>query len=238
MLVTGGTGAAGAHTARWLAGRGAQRLLLVSRRGPDAPGAEQLRAELEHAGAEVAIVACDTADRAALAAVIDAVPESCPLTAVVHAAGALDDGVLDALTPERFAVPLRAKLTAALNLHELTVEHDLSAFVVFSSVMGVLGNAGQGNYAAANAAVDALVAGRRAAGLPGTAVAWGAWGSGGLLGAHVADRLRDFGLPPMDPAAAVAALGRALDLDDTQILVADADWHRFAAGWACARTRC
>ncbi|QMU70752.1 type I polyketide synthase [Streptacidiphilus sp. P02-A3a] len=230
VLVTGGTGAVGAHAARWLAAQGADRLLLVSRRGPDAPGAQALRAELEGAGAAVQLVACDTADRAALAAVLADVPEEFPLTAVVHAAGVLDDGVLDALTPERFAVPLRAKLTAARNLHELTAGLDLSAFVVFSSVMGVVGNAGQGNYAAANAAVDALIAERRAAGLPGTAIAWGAWAGGGLLTGGVADRLRELGLPVMPPETAVTAIGRALAEDDALVLVADVDWRRFAAG--------
>ncbi|KIQ67246.1 polyketide synthase [Kitasatospora griseola] len=230
VLVTGGTGGVGSHTARWLAGQGAERLLLVSRRGADAPGTDELRAELTALGAEVAFAACDVADPAALAALVADIPARYPLSAVVHAAGVLDDGVLDALDPARFAVVLRAKLTAARNLHEATAGLDLAAFVVFSSVMGVVGNAGQGNYAAANAAVDALVAARRAAGLPGTSVAWGAWAGRGMLADEVAGRLRDFGLPVMEPETAVTAIGRALEADDTLVVVADVDWKRFTAG--------
>ncbi|MFD7412635.1 type I polyketide synthase [Kitasatospora purpeofusca] len=230
VLVTGGTGGVGSHTARWLAGQGAERLLLVGRRGADAPGADELRAELTALGAEVTIAACDVADPVALAALVADIPARHPLSAVVHAAGVLDDGVLDALDPARLAAVLRAKLTAARNLHEATAGLDLSAFVVFSSVMGVVGNAGQGNYAAANAAVDALVAARRAAGLPGTSVAWGAWAGPGLLADEVAARLRDFGLPVMEPETAVTAIGLALAEDDALVLVADVDWRRFAAG--------
>nr|ADC79616.1 BafAI [Streptomyces lohii] len=228
VLVTGATGGVGSHTARWLAGQGAERLLLVSRRGADAPGTDALRAELTALGAEVAFAACDVADPAALAALVAGIPARYPLSAVVHAAGVLDDGVLDALDPARLAVVLRAKLTAARNLHEATADLGLSAFVVFSSVMGVVGNAGQGNYAAANAAVDALVAARRAAGLPGTSVAWGAWAGPGMLADEVAARLRDFGMPVMEPETAVTAIGRALAEDDALVVVADVDWRRFA----------
>ncbi|MFE0583347.1 SDR family NAD(P)-dependent oxidoreductase, partial [Streptomyces sp. NPDC058874] len=236
VLVTGGTGGVGSHTARWLAGQGAERLLLVSRRGADAPGTDALRAELTALGAEVAFAACDVADPVALAALIDAIPVQYPLSAVIHAAGVLDDGVVDALDPARLAVVLRAKLTAARNLHEATAGLNLSAFVVFSSVMGVLGNAGQGNYAAANAAVDALVAARRAAGLPGTSVAWGAWAGPGMLADDVAARLRDFGMPVMEPETAVTAIGRALAEDDALVMVADIDWRRFTAGMGLRST--
>ncbi|WP_221349343.1 type I polyketide synthase [Streptomyces beigongshangae] len=229
VLVTGGTGGVGSHVARWLAARGAGHLLLVGRRGPRAPGADALRAELEESGAAVTVAACDVADPQQVTELLGTLPRDRPLTAVVHAAGVLDDGVLDGLTPARLAASLRAKVTAADVLHRATAHLDLSAFVVFTSVMGVVGNAGQANYAAANAASESLVASRRADGLPGTALAWGAWGAGeGMLADGVADRLRERGLFPMDPAAAVTALGRALAEDDALVVVADADWRRFA----------
>ncbi|GHF52643.1 hypothetical protein GCM10010218_37630 [Streptomyces mashuensis] len=236
VLVTGGTGALGAHVARWLAGNGARHLLLLSRRGEDAPGAAELRDELTGLGAKVTLAACDVADRDSLAAVIDAIPAELPLTAVVHTAGVLDDGVLDALTPERFATVLAPKADAAYALHELTRDLGLSAFVLFSGVAGTLGDAGQANYAAANAYLDALAAYRRAHGLPATSVAWGRWGESGLAaGGAVGDRLDRGGFPAMDPRLAIGALQQALDHDETVVAVADIRWERFAPGFTSVR---
>ncbi|WP_405812824.1 SDR family NAD(P)-dependent oxidoreductase [Streptomyces sp. NBC_01390] len=227
VLITGGTGGVGAQVARELAGQGATHLLLLSRRGPAAPGADDLCAELTALGARVTVAACDAADRTQLAAVVAAIPEEEPLSTVVHAAGVLDDGTLDALDPARLATLMRVKVTAARALHEVTDGLGLTDFVMFSSFMGVLGSAGQGNYAAANAALDALVAERRAAGLPGTSVAWGAWAGGGMVDDAIADRLRRLGISPMEPTAAVRAMTAALADRDELCVVADVDWQRY-----------
>ncbi|MFI6575113.1 type I polyketide synthase [Nocardiopsis sp. NPDC050513] len=236
VLVTGGTGALGAHTARWLARRGADHLLLVSRRGADSPGARELAEELRAVGAKVTLAACDVADRAALAEVLAAVPEEYPLRAVVHTAAALDDGPVHALTPDQVACALRAKADGAVHLHELTRDLDLSAFVLYSSVSAVFGVSGQGNYAPGNAFCEALAHHRRALGLPATSVAWGAWSGRGMAeDGAVAHLLRRHGLPTMDPDAAVAALGHALDRDLTALAIADVDWPRFRAALTANR---
>ncbi|MFE3457714.1 SDR family NAD(P)-dependent oxidoreductase [Nocardiopsis aegyptia] len=236
VLVTGGTGALGSHTARWLARRGAQHLLLLSRRGTEAPGAKALEAELRSIGAEVTIASCDVADRSALAAVLDRVPGKFPLRAVVHAAASLDDGAIDDLTPDQVACALRAKGDAAVHLHELTQGLDLSAFVVYSSVSAVFGVTGQGNYAPGNAFCEALVHHRRALGLPATSISWGAWADGGMAeDTAVAELLRRHGLPTMDPGAAITMLERVLDRDLPALAVADVDWPRFRAAFTVNR---
>ena len=176
VLITGGTGMAGSTLARHLvAHHGVRDLVLLSRRGPDAPGAAELIAELEAAGARVRVVACDAADRAALAKAIADISAQQPLSGVIHAAGVLDDAMVTSLTPERIDAVLRAKVDAAWNLHELTRDLDLSAFVMFSSMAGLVGSSGQGNYAAANSFLDGLAAHRRAHGLPAISLAWGLW---------------------------------------------------------------
>ncbi|MBU7600901.1 SDR family NAD(P)-dependent oxidoreductase [Streptomyces sp. P38-E01] len=208
VLVTGGTGGRGAHVARWLAGAGAERLVLLGRRGPGAPGADALRAELTDLGAHVTLAACDAADRDALAAVLADIPDATPLTAVVHAAGVVDDGVLDDLTPDRFAALHHARTAPALHLDELTCGLDLDAFVLCSSVAGTIGTAGRANLAAATAVLDALARRRRAAGLPATAIGWGAW-----IGDDTpAPRPQQTGAghPAVHPDLALAALRQAV----------------------------
>ncbi|WP_228567167.1 type I polyketide synthase [Nocardia sp. SYP-A9097] len=181
VLITGATGALGRLIARHLVREyGVRRLLLVSRRGGQAAGIAELCAELSGLGAEVVVAACDVADREALARTLDGIPAAHPLTGVIHAAGILDDGVTGALTAERIDGVLRPKVDAAWNLHELTRHAGLAAFVLFSSVAGVFGTAGQGNYAAANAFLDALARQRRAEGLAGIALGWGAWAERGM----------------------------------------------------------
>ncbi|WP_420884071.1 SDR family NAD(P)-dependent oxidoreductase, partial [Micromonospora sp. CPCC 205547] len=218
VLVTGGTGGLGALVARHLAAHhGVRRLLLASRRGPDAPGADALHAELTALGAAVTIVACDVADRDALAALV----AGHPIGAVVHTAGVLDDGVVSALDPDRLDTVLAAKAEAAWHLHELSRDRDLSAFVLFSSIAGTLSPTGQANYAAANAFLDALARHRRAAGLPAVAMAFGPWaGAGMAAGLDDADlsRMRRQGLPALTPAEGLALFDAALAADRAAVL--------------------
>ncbi|MFF5604609.1 type I polyketide synthase, partial [Streptomyces noursei] len=202
VLITGGTGGLGAQVARHLVDEhGVRNLLLVSRRGPAAPGVVELVAALEALGAEVVVRACDVAEGAAVAALVADASRERPLSAVVHAAGVLDDGVIGSLSADRLGVVLRPKVDAAWHLHEATRGMDLGAFVVFSSVAGTFGSPGQGNYAAANAFLDALMVRRRAAGLPGVSLAWGPWErSGGMTGTlsdAEAERLARSGMPPL-----------------------------------------
>ncbi|NUR63297.1 MAG: SDR family NAD(P)-dependent oxidoreductase [Catenulispora sp.] len=219
-LLTGATGALGSAVARHLVtAHGVRHLLLASRRGPDAPGASALRAELEGLGATVDLVACDVADRDAAAAMLAAIGADRPLRAVVHAAGVLDDGVLTSLTPERVDAVLRPKADAAWNLHELTAGRDLTAFVLFSSAAGVLGAPGQGGYAAANAYLDALAAHRRGQGLPAHSLAWGLWSaeSGGMAGED-ARNSDSVGIRALSAAEGLRLFDAALAAEDAVLL--------------------
>ncbi|GAA2716424.1 type I polyketide synthase [Streptomyces luteosporeus] len=211
ILVTGGTGGLGGVLARHLATRHhARHLVLVSRRGLRSPGAQRLQAELEEAGARVDVVACDAADRTQLAAVVATYAHE--LSAVVHAAGVLDDGVLEALTPDRLAAVLRPKADAAWHLHELTRHLPLSHFVLFSSAAGLLGHAGQANYAAANAFLDALAHHRAALGLPALSLVWGPWAGGEGMAARTAGPgpAMDGVLRAVSPAQGLAMFDAAL----------------------------
>ncbi|MFB6392740.1 type I polyketide synthase [Polymorphospora sp. 2-325] len=229
VLITGGTGALGRLVARHLLEHGRSRhLLLTSRRGPDAPGAADLAAELDALGAaSVRVVACDIADPAAVAGLLAGVPAEHPLTAVLHLAGVLDDGVVATQTPERIAAVLRPKATGAWHLHEQTRDLGLAAFVLFSSAAGLLGSPGQAGYAAANAYLDALAARRRAQGLPAQSLAFGLWelpgGMADQVGAAGLGRMRRAGLAPLSAEAGLALLDRALAANAPLPVLADLD---------------
>ncbi|HEX4818224.1 MAG TPA: SDR family NAD(P)-dependent oxidoreductase, partial [Nonomuraea sp.] len=233
VLITGGTGALGARTARRLAHDGARHLILASRRGPGAPGAAALADELRALGAEVDVVASDVGDRDSVAALL----AKFPVTSVIHAAGTLDDAVVDALTLPQLARVLRVKAEGARHLHELTQDRDLDDFILFSSISGVLGIPGQGCYAPGNAYLDALAEHRRALGLPATSYAWGPWAGEGMATGPVGDRLGRHGVPAMDPDRALAVLGRSGAEPRATVMVAAFAWDRFLLAYSEARRR-
>ncbi|MEU5733322.1 SDR family NAD(P)-dependent oxidoreductase, partial [Streptomyces antimycoticus] len=228
VLITGGTGGLGALLARHLVvEHGVRSLVLTSRRGVEAPGAAELVAELAGLGARAEVVACDVADRASVESLLAGIGSEHPLSAVVHAAGVLDDGVVESLTPERVDKVLRPKVDAALHLHELTRDLDLSAFVVFSSASSNFGGGGQANYAAANAFLDALAHQRRALGLPAVSLAWGMWEQRsemtGDLGEADLQRIARAGLNALSSEEGLALFDDALGTDETVLVPTHVD---------------
>jgi NADP-dependent 3-hydroxy acid dehydrogenase YdfG/acyl carrier protein len=220
VLITGGTGGLGAAVARHLAGAcGVRRLLLASRNGAAAEGAGELAAQLEELGCEVQVAACDVADRGQLEALLAAVPQEHPLTAVVHTAGVLDDGLIESLDDERLARVLAPKLDASINLHELVEQAEL---ILFSSAAAAAGSPGQANYAAANAFLDALAANRRAQGLPGISLAWGAWDHSIGMTETLSDadraRLARIGIGPLSEQRGLELFDIARGIDRSLVL--------------------
>jgi pimaricinolide synthase PimS1 len=218
VLVTGGTGGLGALVARHLAEcHGARHLLLLSRSGRDAEGADELKAGLEELGAETTIAACDVSDRKALKKILASIPAEHPLGAVIHCAGSIADGTVETMTAEQIERVLTPKADAAWNLHELTQDAELSAFILFSSAAGVFGGPGQGNYAAANVFLDALAQRRQAEGLPATAIAWGLWerasGMASSLGEADLMRMRRSGVEALSDERGLALFDSALYTD-------------------------
>ncbi|MFF0968774.1 type I polyketide synthase [Streptomyces sp. NPDC003703] len=230
VLVSGAGGALGRAVGRHLAGAyGVRRLVLASRRGPSDPAMTALRDELAALGADIAVAACDLADPAATAALLDAHP----VDAVVHVAGVLDDGLVTSLTPERVAAVLRPKVDAAWNLHQLTQDRPLTAFVLFSSAAGTVGNAGQGSYAAANSYLDALATHRAHHGLPGLSLAWGLWADGSGMAGELAEadraRLDRSGVREMSEAEGLALFDTACAADRAALVPIRFDFKALAA---------
>jgi mycoketide-CoA synthase len=223
VLITGGTGGLGAVLAQHLVQEyGIRSVLLASRRGSAADGAGELQARLEELGARVQIAACDVSDREQLATLLATVPAEYPLGAVVHAAGVLDDGVIDTLTAERVDRVLAPKVDAAWHLHELTRGMNLWAFVMFSSMAGAFGAPGQGSYAAANVFLDALAAHRRAHGLAAISLAWGLWAQDsamtGGLGEADLTRMQRSGVAAMSTVEGLELFDGAFGIDEALVI--------------------
>ncbi|BCL26237.1 type I polyketide synthase [Streptomyces aurantiacus] len=241
VLITGGTGGLGRAVARHLAtAHGVRHLLLAGRRGEDAEGVADLRGDLAAGGAEVRVAACDVTDPDALVGLLADIPATHPLTAVVHAAGVIDDSLITAMTPDRLDTVLAPKADAAWQLHRLTRELDLSAFVLFSSAASVLGSAGQANYAAANTFLDALAEHRRSQGLAATSLAWGLWesASGGMaarLGSTERARIHRTGVAGLTDEQALALFDTALTTPRPTVLATRFD-RAVLRGQATART--
>jgi NAD(P)-dependent dehydrogenase (short-subunit alcohol dehydrogenase family)/acyl carrier protein len=237
VLVTGGTSGVGAITARWVAGRGASRVVLTSRSGAGAAGVAELAASIASAGTAVAVVACDVADRVAVENLLGRIDSTGPeLSSMVHSAGVGGHTPVDRLEPAELARLLSAKVGGAMVLDELTVDRDLDAFVLFSSGAGVWGSGGLGGYAAANAHLDALVADRRARGLVASSVAWGLWAGVGMAASEGGARLRGFGMEGIDAERGMLALGQVLDADEGAMVVAGFDWPAFVPTYTLRRS--
>ncbi|MDI5968594.1 SDR family NAD(P)-dependent oxidoreductase [Streptomyces sp. SL13] len=233
VLITGGTGGLGGHIARRLAARKDSSLVLVSRRGMDAPGAEELLAELTASGASVRIAAADVTDRAAMAELVAALDaEGTPVRGVVHAAGVVSDARIAETDVTALRDGMAAKVDGALILDELLPE--LDDFIVFSSISGIWGAAGQATYAAGNACLDTLARRRRESGRPATAVAWGPWSGGGMVEEHMERELRQRGLTPLTVPAALRALEQVA-AGGRDVVVVDVTWPRFLPSFAASR---
>ncbi|MEU5314970.1 type I polyketide synthase [Streptomyces sp. NPDC021562] len=235
VLITGGTGTLGGILARHLVARhGARHLLLTGRRGPDAPNAATVHKELSEAGAQVTVAACDVSDAEALSRLLAEVPREHPLTGVFHLAGRLADGALGSLTADDVDTVLRAKADAAWHLHRLTRDADLAAFVLYSSMAGTFGGAGQANYGAANAFLDSLAQHRRSLGLPGLSVAWGLWQDRSEMGAglterDLARRMARSGTRSLTAEQGMTLLDTALDTGEAHVVAARFDFATLRA---------
>ena len=229
-LITGGLGGFGAETARWLAARGARHLVLTGRRGESTPGADELRRELTAQGANVEILALDVADAPAVEQLVARLAAAnAPLRGVFHAAGVLADRPLADLTAGDYAAVFGPKVTGTLALDRATRELPLEHFVLYSSITAACGNPGQGNYAAANAIMDAIAARRRSLGLVATSINWGAIARVGMAARDetVARQLDSLGLQGVEPMAALEAFAQRAASAPPAFILADIDWSRW-----------
>jgi acyl transferase domain-containing protein/NADPH:quinone reductase-like Zn-dependent oxidoreductase len=229
-LISGGLGNLGLHVAAWLAARGARRLALISRHEPGELARKRIR-ELESAGVSVEVRLLDVSDRAALHSLLDELEQRCPLRGVFHAAGDLDDGVMRHQTAARFGRVMRPKADGGWNLHLWTMTRHLDFFVCFSSAASLFGTPGQGNYAAANAFLDALAHHRRALGLPAVTIDWGPWQGGGMASVvshQNRQRWSGLGIETLPPDEALSALDRILASGSAQSAVMRVRWADFS----------
>ena len=229
-LITGGLGGIGREIARWMVAQGARHLVLLGRSGM--PSSEMdLLLDLERAGAHVVIEQADVADREQVARVLANIESSMPpLCGIIHAAGVLDDGMLRQQTWERFAGVQASKAAGAWNLHLLTLQKSLDFFVLFSSVASVLGSAGQGNYAVANAFLDTLAHYRRSLGLPAMSINWGPWAEVGMaarLNQHDEHYWTSHGMHALTVQQGLQVLGHILDHNPIQIAALRITWRTF-----------
>lgn len=229
-LITGGLGGLGLLVAEWLVARGVRHLVLVGRSGATAANLSQLT-KLEQAGAQVIVAHRDVSQPAQVAQVLFDIEQSLPpLRGIIHAAGVLDDGVLMQLDWQRLERVMAAKVAGAWNLHTLTHDHPVEWFVLFSSAASLLGSPGQANHVAANAFLDALAHYRRAIGLPGLSINWGAWSDvGAAAQRQVGTRMSSKGLGAIAPQQGLQILEQLLSQPVAQVGVVPLNWSEFLA---------
>jgi FkbH-like protein len=236
-LVTGGLGALGLHTARWLVSHGARHLVLTSRRGAGTPGASEAVRDLESSGAVVTVVSADVSRPGDVAGVFETLAAKPPLAGVFHAAGIDDTTPIEAMRPGDAAAVMAAKTTGAWLLHERTAGSGVQMFASFSSIASVLGSAGRAAYAAANAFLDGLAHERRRVGLPALSINWGPWAGGGMASDAALDQYRRVGNRGLVPEEALRQMEALLTSGATQVAVADIDWTAFRAAYESRRPR-
>ncbi|MEK7727825.1 MAG: SDR family NAD(P)-dependent oxidoreductase, partial [candidate division KSB1 bacterium] len=237
-LITGGMGGIGLRVANWMVEQGARHLVLVGRNAPG-PAAQTAIAAMQNAGAQIMIAQADVSVATQLLALLaDVRQQMPPLKGVIHAAGVLDDGILQQMNAARFANAMRPKVAGAWLLHELTQADALDYFVLFSSAAAILGTTGQSNYAAGNAFMDALAHHRRALGLPALSINWGPWAEVGLAAAqgNRGNRLESLGLSSIAPDEGIAAFASLLRSPQTQSVVMPLDYAQWQEHYPAAQT--